>query len=88
MRILFALQRALLALSLSVAAVAASAGSVFVTGHDPIWHAGNGGNNAPGATNLARIGIDYARNGSALPFLFIESKTTPESSTSPSTPLT
>jgi hypothetical protein len=69
-------RRALLGLSLSVAAFAASAGSVFVTGHDPVWHAGNGGNNAPGATNLARIGIDYARNGSALPFLFIESKTT------------
>jgi hypothetical protein len=62
---------------LSLGAVSASAqGSVFVTGHDPIWHAGLGGNVA-GATNLAKTGIDYARNGSALPFLFIESKTTP-----------
>lgn len=77
MRVHFALQRALLAASLSVAALSASAGSVFVTGHDPIWHAGNGGNNAPGATNLARIGIDYARNGNTLPFLYVESKTTP-----------
>lgn len=51
-------------------------GSIFVTGHDPIWHSGLGGN-IPGATNLARTGIEYARNGSALPFLFIESKTTP-----------
>jgi hypothetical protein len=48
------------------------AGSVFVTGHDPIWHAGLGGNFA-GAINLARTGIEYARNGSSLPFLFIES---------------
>ena len=62
--------------SLSVAAMSASAGSVFVTGHDPIWHS-NFGSNAVGATDLAKTGIDYARNGSSLPFLFVESKTTP-----------
>lgn len=62
--------------SLSVAAMSASAGSVFVTGHDPIWHSNFGGN-AIGATNLAKTGIEYARDGSALPFLFVESKTTP-----------
>ena len=62
--------------SLSVAAMSASAGSVFVTGHDPIWHS-NFGSNAVGATNLAKTGIEYARDGSALPFLFVESKTTP-----------
>ena len=56
---------------LSLGAVSASGqASVFVTGHDPIWHAGLGGN-AAGATNLAKTGIDYARNGSALPFLQI-----------------
>jgi hypothetical protein len=50
----------------------ATAGSVFVTGHDPIWHANFGGNTV-GARNLARTGIEFARNGSTLPFLFIES---------------
>lgn len=52
----------------------ACAGSVFITGHDPIWHANFGGN-AAGANKLALAGIEYARNGSALPFLFIESTT-------------
>ena len=76
MQIIPALRGALITASLSIAALTASAGSVFVTGHDPIWHANQGGNTV-GATNLAQTGIDYARNGSALPFLFIESKTTP-----------
>lgn len=76
MRILHAIGRGLAALGLGLAALSASAGSIFVTGHDPIWHSGFGGN-AAGATNLATTGIDYARNGSALPFLFVESKTTP-----------
>lgn len=53
----------------------AYAGSIFITGHDPIWHAGVGGGNVPGAIKLAQTGINYARNGSALPFLFIESTT-------------
>ena len=61
---------------LSAVAISSSAGSVFVTGHDPIWHS-NFGSNAVGAADLAKTGINYARNGSALPFLFIESKTTP-----------
>jgi PEP-CTERM motif len=52
---------------------AAFAGTVFVTGHDPIWHSFFGGN-AAGANNLATAGIDFARGGSALPFLFVESK--------------
>ena len=75
MQIIPALRGALITATLSIAALTASAGSVFVTGHDPIWHASQGGN-AAGATNLAQTGIDYARNGSALPFLYIESKTT------------
>ena len=50
----------------------ALAGSIFITGHDPIWHAGMGGNFV-GAQNLATTGIEFARNGSTLPFLFIES---------------
>jgi len=50
----------------------AYAGSIFISGHDPIWHSNFGGNTA-GATNLATTGIEYSRNGSALPFLFVES---------------
>jgi hypothetical protein len=57
-------------------APASFAGSIFVTGHDPIWHSSLGGNTA-GATNLAQTGIEYARNGSSLPFLFVESTTVP-----------
>lgn len=66
----------LLLLAGALAAPASFAGSIFVTGHDPIWHS-NFGANAPGAVNLARTGIDYARNGSALPFLFVESTSVP-----------
>lgn len=69
--------RGLLALAaVFLAASTAQAGSIFVTGHDPIWHA-HFGSNAPGARNLANIGIGFARNGSAMPFLFVESKTVP-----------
>ena len=50
----------------------ALAGSIFITGHDPIWHSGLGGNFV-GAQNLATTGIEFARNGSTLPFLFVES---------------
>ncbi len=77
MQIIPALRSVLVTGSLSIAALTASAGSVFVTGHDPIWHSSQGGGNTTGAKNLAQTGIDYARNGSSLPFLFIESKTTP-----------
>lgn len=73
---ILALKRALVLATLSMAAAAAGAGSVFVTGHDPIWHSNFSGNPA-GAAHMATIGIEYARNGSALPFLYIESKTTP-----------
>jgi hypothetical protein len=52
------------------------AGSVFVTGHDPVWHSNFGGN-AAGAKNLAETMIDFARNGSSLPFLYVESKSVP-----------
>jgi hypothetical protein len=50
------------------------AGSIFITGHDPIWHSHFGGNTV-GARNLAHTGIAFARNGSTEKFLFIESKT-------------
>jgi hypothetical protein len=63
----------LLALTVLLPLGEASAGNVFVTGHDPIWHSFFGGN-AAGANNLATAGIDFARGGSALPFLFVESE--------------
>jgi hypothetical protein len=53
----------------------ASAGRIFVTGHDPIWHSNFGGNTT-GAANMASGGIDFAVGSSALPFLFVESITT------------
>ena len=69
------MKRLLLSLALTVLLPLgeASAGNVFVTGHDPIWHSFFGGN-AAGANNLATAGIDFARGGSALPFLFVESE--------------
>ncbi|OGQ01482.1 MAG: hypothetical protein A2W38_05785 [Deltaproteobacteria bacterium RBG_19FT_COMBO_58_16] len=48
------------------------AGSIFISGHDPIWHSKYGLNSAGGA-NLATTSIEYSRNGSTLPFLFVES---------------
>jgi hypothetical protein len=54
-----------------------NAGPIFITGHDPDFHAQGG---EPGAENLLRIGLNYARNGGsvasnpgALPVLWIES---------------
>lgn len=76
MQVISVSRRVLSAVALTLAAVSASAGSVFVTGHDPIWHSALGPATTSGI-NLATTGIEYARNGSALPFLFIESKTTP-----------
>lgn len=61
-----------LALLAAPSAWADPVGSIFITGHDPIWHS-NFGANTVGATNLATTGIEFARNGSTLPFLFIES---------------
>jgi hypothetical protein len=51
-------------------------GSIFLTGHDPVWHSAWGPNPA-GAVNFSRIMIEYARNGSTLPFLYVESKNVP-----------
>jgi hypothetical protein len=64
--------RLLVAFLAALIAAPAFAGSIFVTGHDPIWHSNFGGN-AAGARNLVLTGIAYARNGNAEPFLFIES---------------
>jgi hypothetical protein len=67
---------ALMAVLLGFTGVQVQAGAVFVSGHDPIWHAGIGSNKV-GATNLALAGINFARDGSTDKFLFIESKTAP-----------
>ena len=64
--------RVLALASLVLAPIDALAGSIFITGHDPIWHS-NFGANAAGAQNLAQAGIEFARDGSPLPFLFVES---------------
>jgi hypothetical protein len=57
----------------------ALAGAIFITGHDPDFHAQTGAE--PGAQTLLRTGLNYARNGdgtvgtnaAALPVLWIES---------------
>ena len=57
-------------------ALAATGGSIFITGHDPVWHSNFGGNTT-GAKHLAETAIDFARNGNAEKFLFIEAKSDP-----------
>ncbi len=49
-------------------------GAIFISGHDPIWHA-NFGDNPAGAASLATTAIAFARAGSTEKFLFVESKT-------------
>lgn len=55
----------------------AFAGSVFVTGHDPDFHAFLGGN-ATGAQNIIDDGLAFARNGNTAPILLLESNLTNE----------
>jgi hypothetical protein len=52
----------------------ALAGNVFVTGHDPDFHASLGGN-AIGAQNIISRALDFARNGNTEPILYIQSNT-------------
>ncbi len=47
-------------------------GNIFLTGHDPDFHAQ--GSAEPGAKNLLAAAVSYARNGSALPMLWVESR--------------
>ncbi len=47
------------------------AGSVFVSGHDSDFHAQSG--NTLGAQNIIDRGLDFVRNGSTAPILFVES---------------
>jgi hypothetical protein len=52
----------------------ASAGSVFVTGHDPDFHSQSGPNQA-GAQHVIQLGLAFVRNGNTAPILLIESNT-------------
>ena len=64
--------------------VAAHAGSIFLTGHDPDFHATLGGNTA-GAININRTAINFITNSAFNPFalaganrfLFVESSISP-----------
>jgi len=64
----------LLAVLCGVGANLAFAGSVFVSGHDPDFHA-TGGANTVGAQNLIDLALDFVRNGNNAPILFIQSNT-------------
>ncbi|HME71254.1 MAG TPA: PEP-CTERM sorting domain-containing protein [Myxococcota bacterium] len=55
-------------------AVPGKAGNVFLSGHDPDFHALNGAN-ALGAQDLIDKGLDFVRNGNAAPILLLESGT-------------
>jgi hypothetical protein len=52
----------------------ASAGSVFVTGHDPDFHAQAGPNQA-GAQHVIQLGLNFVRDGNTAPILLLESNT-------------
>ncbi len=72
-----------LALLIPGAALDADAGSVFLTGHDPDFHATRGGN-ATGAQNINIVAINFVMDSGFNPytiiapkFLFVESRITP-----------
>jgi hypothetical protein len=48
----------------------AQAGRIFVSGHDPEWHA-HFGRNREGSIDVGRTAIQFVRGGSAKPFLYI-----------------
>ena len=50
------------------------AGTIFVTGHDPDFHANVGGN-ATGAQHIIQIGLNYVRNGNTAPILVLQTNT-------------
>jgi len=67
--------------TLLVGAARAEAGSIFLTGHDPDFHAVHGGHGA-GAININQAAINFimdpaANPFSALPFIFVESNLLP-----------
>jgi hypothetical protein len=54
----------------------ARAGSIFITGHDPDFHASQGVNST-GAQNILNTAVGFAKNGSALPLLYIHDESNP-----------
>jgi hypothetical protein len=50
------------------------AGNVFVSGHDPDFHA-QAGPNSTGAQHIIQDSLSFARNGNTAPILFLESNT-------------
>jgi PEP-CTERM motif len=69
----------LIVIALTMLAVAglgatAHAGNVFVSGHDSDFHASLGPNPS-GAQHVIQQSVGFARNGSSLPFLFLQSNT-------------
>jgi hypothetical protein len=50
---------------------AALAGNIYLSGHDPDFHA-NVGNNAVGAEHQIQVALNFARNGNTAPILFLE----------------
>jgi hypothetical protein len=50
------------------------AGNVFLSGHDPDFHASQG-LNAAGAQDIIKSGLNFARNGSNAPILLLETDT-------------
>jgi len=60
-------------LAISTTAVA---GQVFVSGHDPDFHATLGGN-ALGARHIIQRSLGFVRNGNPAPFLFLETDPAP-----------
>jgi hypothetical protein len=61
----------LLAAIALITPTAAWGGSIFVTGHDPDFHASQGPNTT-GAANINKDALTFARNGNTAPILFIE----------------
>ena len=63
------------ALGLCVSALS-FAGSVFVTGHDPDYHAIEGNvTNPVGAQHIVQRALEFTRNGNTAPILFIQTDT-------------
>jgi PEP-CTERM motif len=64
--------RAALALAFGLGSGAASAGAVFVSGHDPDFHASQGPN-ALGAQDTINRALEFTRQGNTAPILVIQS---------------
>jgi hypothetical protein len=71
------LSQVVLGFTLVASSVAYGDGSIFVTGHDPDFHAFLGGN-AAGARDIIDDGLTFTRNGNTAPILLLESDLTNE----------